>query len=165
MINAQQLRDYVIIPACSEVDGLYSLSAEILLLATCAHESRMGHFLAQSPVGPALGIFQMEPATWRDNWSWLKRRLHLKEAAIRFGGAEPCAEDMVYNLRFAAFMARIHYWRRPQSLPSPEDVDGMWLYYKRYYNTILGAAREEDFMAAFNRHVAPIYRNERISFA
>lgn len=165
MIRPQHLKDLVVAPALSQVPELWSPSAEMLVLGTCAHESRMGHFLAQTPIGPALGIFQMEPPTFLDNWRWLSRRLPLKEAAITLAGPEPCAEDMVYNLRFAAYMARIHYWRRPEALPEAGDMKGMWRYYKRYYNTRLGAAREEDFMEAFHRYVAPLYIGEGIQLS
>ena len=46
--------------------GLYSPEAAELLLGTCAQESAYGKYRKQLGGGPALGIFQCEPATFND---------------------------------------------------------------------------------------------------
>lgn len=61
MINTNQLREYVIIPALSKLNA-YSKDAEELLIFTCAVETNGGEYLKQIQ-GPALGIYQCEPTT------------------------------------------------------------------------------------------------------
>ena len=66
-INPNQLLRYVIKPALTLLD-MESPAAEALMLGTVAQESHCGRYLHQLGKGPALGIFQMEPTTYRDIW-------------------------------------------------------------------------------------------------
>lgn len=67
-INCEQLRLYVIRPTLEKIE-LWSEAAENLLLGTTAQESHMGTYIKQVGKGPALGIYQMEPATHKDIWT------------------------------------------------------------------------------------------------
>lgn len=148
-IDASQLLRYVIRPALAELGERYaSLDAAFLLLATAAQESDLGRYLYQLGGGPARGIYQMEPATLHD--------LYTNYLAYRgpYMGLED-AERVVYDLRYATQIARLHYYRFPEPLPERFDVQGTWQFYKRRWNTPLGAAREEQFLAAWRRHVEP----------
>ena len=64
-IDAEQLRKDIVRPAIEKI-GLWSQEAEDLLIGTAAQESHLGTYLRQLGDGPALGIFQMEPATHND---------------------------------------------------------------------------------------------------
>ena len=55
--------------------------------------------------------------------------------------------------QYAAAMARVRYLRVPASIPS--DGRGMARYWKTHYNTVLGAGKIEDFIANWNRLLAP----------
>ena len=48
-------------------------------------------------------------------------------------------------------MARIHYLRVPEALPAADDVVGLAAYWKRYYNTELGAGTVEKFVESYQR--------------
>ena len=65
--DARQFRECIIRPTLRalEPEIPHSLVAEELLMLTAAHESHLGTYLKQKG-GPALGIYQMEPATYRD---------------------------------------------------------------------------------------------------
>ena len=67
MINRIQLEKYIIIPTLKEL-GMLSENAILLLIITMAIESDLGTFIKQKYDGPALGPYQMEPATYYDNW-------------------------------------------------------------------------------------------------
>src|SRR5690606_25580496 len=139
MINSKQLRELIIKPALDALQ-LYSSSAEELLVFTCATESLGGHFLHQVK-GPALGIYQMEPATYNDLWQrFISRNSRLTTLlAMHFNcPLIPPEERLIYDLRFATAMSRIHYLRVPEKLPQANDIDAIWAYYKKYYNTHLG---------------------------
>nr|WP_087475470.1 hypothetical protein [Nitrospira cf. moscoviensis SBR1015] len=149
-MDPKHLRDLVIKPACEAI-GLYSLAAEELLLGTACQESKCGTFLKQLGKGPALGIFQMEPRTYHDHWSHflVGRELGQKAGAMAYWGstdAHPAPEQMIWNLRFAAAMCRIHYYRVKDPLPAAGDIPAQAAYWKRFYNTPKGAGTVEEYL-------------------
>lgn len=160
MIDPTHLREYVIRPACEAI-GLYSLAAEQLLLGTACQESKCGTYLHQLGGGPALGIFQMEPATWGDLYKNFMAgdRLTLRDKvdalASNAGGKKfPAAEEMTFNLRYAAAMCRIHYYRVKAPLPAAGDIEAQAAYWKRFYNTPAGAGTEAEYLQNWRRYAA-----------
>jgi hypothetical protein len=157
MINPKQLRDLIIIPALDEIDK-GSDAAVNLLLGTCAQESAMGAYLSQYPSGPAKGIFQMEDATHDDIWhNYIGFRSQLYkdlQGAFDDDFFEP--ETMIFNLRYAAVMCRIHYLRVPKALPDKDDIIGLAEYWKEFYNTHLGAGEVSEFMDNYQRYVLDV---------
>jgi len=156
-IDTEQLKKLIITPTLKELD-LYSHSAVNLLLGTCATESQMGTYLKQKGTGPALGIYQMEPATFDDiSENYLEYRPNLI-ARVRM-----CMEydqsfsfvvtDMIWNLKLATAMCRIHYLRIPQPLPKSSDIYGLANYYKKYYNTEKGKGSVGKFVADYEAYV------------
>lgn len=151
MLSAAQLRQFVIKPALQDL-VLYSDAAEELLIFTCANESNGGFYLKQI-AGPALGIYQMEPKTYNDIWQNYiihKHDLQLKLLHHFNAPVMPDENRLIYDLRFATAMARIHYTRSLEPLPKFYDVDSLWLYYKKYYNTYLGKA---DYHEALTKYL------------
>lgn len=145
MLDCSQFRSLIIEPVLSKL-RLYSKNAEEILVFTCAAES-LGGTLLQQVKGPALGIFQMEPNTYTDIWvNYIRARNQLATLmAIHFGCNKiPEVERLIYDLHFSAAMARIHYLRAPGNLPDAKDIDGIWDYYKKHYNTEKGKAKKED---------------------
>lgn len=130
--------------------GLYSPNAEELLMATCAQESLLGAF-HQQVNGPANGIFQMEPGDHDDIWhNYLAYHLGLA-GDIKQYGSTPA--DLVTSDEYATAMCRVHYARAPRALPSPTDLNGLWMYYKVNYNSIHGAATMAQFYHNYHRLV------------
>jgi hypothetical protein len=134
--------------------GLYSLNAEELLMATCANESNLGQYRTHVH-GPARGIFQMEGEDFNDIWTnYLKYHLDLSTSLQALNnGNQGTADDMVNNDPFAIAMARVHYSRKPGNLPASTDIEGIWAYYKHWYNTPAGAATHDEFIAKYNKFV------------
>lgn len=91
--------------------------------------------LQQYGGGPALGFWQMEPATFSDNLAWLKRAA--PDVAEQIQDASDMAEQPVTG----ALMCRVHYMRKPFSFPAGlitrSAIAGI---HKQFYNTALGAA-------------------------
>lgn len=148
MINPGQFLDLVVGPTLAhlEMDGD---AARALLMGTAMQESALS-WLAQVR-GPALGIFQMEPATFFDiRHSWLPARPAVRAKVQDLStGTKP--EEMVWNLRLAAAMCRLQYRRHAEPLPAADDVRGLAAYWKRYYNTPRGAGTVEQFLASYER--------------
>ena len=153
-MRAQDIIEYVIRPTL-EYLGMYSEAAENLLIGTAAHESRF-EYLHQVK-GPAIGLWQMEPATHYDLYiNYLDTRSSLKTkirglAAGRFSGMEIPADEMHGNLTYACAMARLQFWRRSEPMPHKGDIEGLGRYYKKWYNSTAGKATPEDFVSAFNK--------------
>lgn len=133
--------------------GLHSDNAVNLLMGTAAQESHLGKYRKQIGGGPALGIFQMEPATFNDivkNYLRFKPGLTVKIEGV----ARVCrfhAEDIETNDLLAICMARVHYLRVSEAIPS--DVEGMARYWKKYYNTPLGKGTVEEFISNYKKLV------------
>ena len=132
--------------------SLYSVAAEELLVITAAQESLGGTYLWQNdvlgfPKGPAIGPFQMEPATHDDLWNnFLKYRPIL---AKPLGDAS--AGRMAWDWYYAIRIARLNYYRFPT--PIPADFEGQIRYYKKYWNTELGAATLGQVRSNYERFV------------
>ena len=152
MLNPKQFRELIVRRALSEVD-LWSEAAENLVMGTAAQESHL-RYLKQLGGGPALGLFQVEPFTYNDYWeNFVDDRDDLREsilAAIRTTG-EPQPDRVIWDLRYAAIMCRIHYRRIPKPLPEATDVWALARYWKRYYNTAAGSGTEHEFVDNYRR--------------
>lgn len=153
MIDIEQLRDLVVDPVLEDL-GLYNVAASELVIGTGIQESRLT-YIKQIGNGPALGIFQMEPATHRDIWiNFLKYRDELRtkmNAIARYPAEIPAPEIMVYNLRYAAAMCRVHYRRVREPLPPAGDLEGQAAYWKKHYNTELGRGTVDEYIEHVTR--------------
>jgi hypothetical protein len=57
------------------------------------------------------------------------------------------------NDRYAAAMCRIKYLRAPDALPSENDIQAMANYWKKYYNTPLGAGTPKEFKEKWPKYI------------
>ncbi len=134
---------------------IYSESATELLLMTAAHESNLSSYIYQVE-GPALGAYQMEPATLDDIWTnYLSGRAMLRHeivAKLKYI-KRPENAALATDLKFATIMARVHYLRDKQPLPKADDVEALAAYAKRVWNTEKGKATVEDYIGAYNKLV------------
>ncbi len=149
MISARDLKQFVIEPVLRDAQ-LYSDAAVNLLLGTAAQESHLGKYFMQIN-GPAVGIFQMEPATHDDIWgNYLKYKPATRPYIATLDALsyphKHRADIMFWNLRYAALMCRMHYYRKPQPLPDADDVRALGEYWKQHYNTQLGAGTVDEFV-------------------
>lgn len=138
----------VIRPALTAID-LDSPAAEQLLLGTALQESDLRNTV-QMGGGPALGYFQMEPATHDDIWAnFLGYRTELAGKVRRLAGitdGTPPATLLASHHHYAAAMTRVHYLRVKQPMPPPGDGAAMAAYWKDHYNTAGGAGSTAQFM-------------------
>jgi hypothetical protein len=149
-VNLENLRELVIRPTLQYIE-LWSQAAENLVLGTALVESK-AEYLHQIN-GPALGLWQMEPATHDDIWdNFLKYRpsmrdlLHEIQCPAQFTSG---ANELIGNLYYGAAMCRIHYWRAAEALPQAKDAEGMARYWKTHYNTPAGKGTVEKALPRF----------------
>lgn len=147
MIRMIDLLDHVIRPTLTRM-GMAGPAAEQLVLGTAIQESLGGYYLRQL-YGPALGIYQMEPATHDDlivNFLRYRRGLLTTITQMAGEGNGTIAKEMVGNLYYATAMCRAHYYRVPEALPEFGDIAGQARYWKNYYNTYLGRGSVEEYI-------------------
>jgi len=149
-INPKQLRS--LIKNTLEGLNLYSPEAEELLMGTCAQESHLGTYINQIN-GPALGIFQMEPATEIDIWY---NYVHFNEGLKKSLGGDwscPSLRRLESDLAYQIVMARLHYRRVRGYLPKVDDLEGQARYWKQFYNTPKGKGTVEEYMKNYKELV------------
>jgi len=145
-----KFRELIIRPVLEELE-MWSPAAENLVFGTALTESGLG-YLKQTGKGPALGLWQMEPATVRDISRYLARRLDLRDRLRPYCIDWPFDPDeLPGNLYLSCALCRIHYWRVPDALPRADDLAGLGRYWKQYYNTINGAGTVNDFLLRAGR--------------
>ncbi len=152
---AAQFRARVIAPVLGYLGApLDSPAAHALLLGTAVQESGLAR-LAQDPTGPALGYYQIEPATHDDVFfNFLIHRADLLHRVMTLAAPLPDRRlQLVTNAAYATAIARIIYFRAPDPLPAPDDIAGLAAYWKRHYNTAGGAGQVSDFIANYQRFI------------
>lgn len=148
MFTAKELRQEIIQPVLEHLD-IYSLARENVLFGTGAHESKMGRYLQQIGGGPALGLYQMEPATYRSIWlDYLIYKPNLTQKILAIDSNNVL--NLLKNPRYATAMAAIKYLWAPGRMPEAEDIEGLAKYWKKYYNTELGKGTVDQWITDYN---------------
>ncbi len=158
-----QIYHFIIKPTLRylEMDGP---AARRLLLATIAHESKGKHIdqrlsSSDTTLGPAYGLYQIEAGTHHSLYEdYLKYhpRTRTKLDVLAAGWPSPliqCATNLVY----ATAVARLIYYKVPRELPEPDDLEGLWWYYKYNWNTLQGKAKKEDWFYTYDKMVLPVF--------
>ena len=161
-MNAQQLYDHIIKPTHLYMGGNYeSKNANFLSLCTAAIESNCGYYIKQVG-GPALGIWQMEPETLKDvidNCDVMRHDsfVTLLDRVDCFEASEFLEVSLIVSPMYACAMARLKYSMDKAPLPDHNDIKAVYDYYKRIYNTLLGASTYEKFKSALaNNHIMDV---------
>lgn len=155
-LDVDHVRLSIIRPVLRTLD-LWSEAAENLVLGTALQES---HLIALHQYrGPAMGVFQMEPATHADihaNYLVYLPELHKRVnrfAGYFYAGELPDPVEMIGNLYYACAMCRVHYRRVAENLPAATDAGALASYYKRHFNTTRGKATVAQALPHFYRAV------------
>jgi len=98
----------------------------------------------------------MEPVTYRDLWvNFLQHRAQLAAAVLAWSTCVPPdvppSSELIGNLNYATAMCRVHYLRVPAKIPAslPEQAE----YWKRFYNSELGAGTAREYVSSWRRFV------------
>lgn len=148
-LHPMQFRKLIITPTLQRI-GFLTVAAEELVLGIAIQESGL-QYLKQLGMGPALGLWQMEPASHDDIWrNFLSSRPKLA-SDILGPYSKPDADRMVWDLTYACAMCRIHLFRAPGDLPRAGDLAGQAAYWKRHYNTLRGAGTVAEYIANWKK--------------
>lgn len=152
-MNQEQLRNFIKRTLTKVSPVMATNNAVELLMLTAAQESHLGEYIRQLNNGPAMGIFQMEPRTHDDIcFRYLNRKGELKASILRVSNCREFDSAVLeYNLAYSTALARAFYRRFPEALPSATDVEGLARYWKKYWNTELGAGTVEEAVENYER--------------
>ena len=130
----------------------YSDDALALVVRTGMAESGYRALRGYGEGNPAIGFWQVEPATLYDmmrNYIIYrpKHRKNLEELGMEFTG-DDIEMSVIRNIGVQAALCRLHYRRDRDPIPSWDDLKGQASYWKKVYNTHLGKGTVEHFMRA-----------------
>jgi len=160
MIHLPQVRDHI----KTILDGMGSKFASDeaveLILTTGIVES--GYRYIRQIRGPARGFYQVEPRTAHDNVvSYLAYRKHLIPRLAKASNTpieiwedsseEKWSEVLESNIAAGIIHCRLRYWRSPG--PIPKTSEGKARYWKKNYNTDLGAGSVRHYIDAVTKHL------------
>lgn len=153
-MDIEQLKQNIIYPVLA-FNNLYNPEAEAMLIATCLQETQAGKFVKLNKYGavPSLGIYQMTSYThdtiWRTQLMRPDQKKKVRDCLMFFNFVDvPKAEQMIWNVGYATFMARIFYLYINRPLPAFDDVEGQWKFYKAYWQPNTESNLEE-----FTKHL------------
>jgi len=130
-----------------------------ILLGTCAQESGF-QYTQQIGGGPALGLLQVEGVTETSIWAdYLAYHADIADWFLtRCGRDAPNDAARQFDMIYGILLARVlYYWRDPDPLPAVTDIDTQAKRWKQFYNSPQGAGSESDYVASYERLVAPYY--------
>ena len=153
-MNAETFLTDTLRPVLEDM-GMWSPSAEKLLLMTACHESGGFRTRVQDGGGPARSFFQIEPESAIDLYdNHLVFRSEKMRALDKFYPKDVCGRDRIkvegealINDRYACAVARMIYSRDAAPLPEFEDNENMARYWKRVWNTEAGKGTVDKFLA------------------
>ncbi len=150
-MSPKQLRKLVALILASLGKIYASDSAINLVMGTGAQESHL-RYIRQIGGGPALGLFQMEPKTEKDIWdNYLKYHPELVTKIKEITGHDTYGPWLEWDIAYQIIMCRLHYYRIPEQLPEG-GINSLGDYYKKYYNTIQGAASVTEFVSNYYKY-------------
>ena len=154
-LNPKQLRDLITETLDIVLPEMNSPEAVELLMMTAAQESFCGRFIKQLICGVAKGIFQMEPATYDclfTNYIRYDQDLLLKITSMFPVDITTLEIQLCGNLPYQIVLARLNYRRKPGRIPAVDDTLGLAYYYKKYWNTYLGAATIKEVLRNYHKY-------------
>jgi len=143
----------------------YSESVARLLMGTAATEShlkdRRQRGFSNERLDGAWGLWQTEQGAVADSVLYLRRRGDVLAHAARFVDLSTLfhmdvrerLERIRIDDRFAVLFARLHYLRKPSSVP--EDLRAQAAYYKQHYNTVAGKGSIQKYINDWHQFIEP----------
>ena len=130
----------------------YSDDALALVVRTGNAESGYRALKGYGEGNPAIGFWQIEPATMYDMLkNYLKYRPKYRNSLESLGmnlEGDDIEISVMSNLAVQAALCRLHYRRDSKPIPSWDDLEAQGKYWKRVYNTVKGRGTVGHFIKA-----------------
>ena len=131
--------------------GCYSDDALALVVRTGMAESGYRELRGRGKGNPAIGFWQIEPATMYDMMkNYIQYRSQYKFQLMDMGMdfEDNTILTVMSNLSVQAALCRLHYRRDRERIPCWADLEAQGEYWKRVYNTELGRGTVKHFIEA-----------------
>ena len=147
--EAQHVYDLIVKPVLPLI-GMDSPSARMLIVCTGQVETGFDYLrqvLTGGNYGEGYGWWSQQQNSFTQNQRYLTRDSKLKDRILSacYLQSMPTIDAILWNIRFAMCMARVHYWQYDEPLPDADDLEGLGKYWLKYYNSG-GKGRLERFM-------------------
>lgn len=153
MFHVEQFKKLIIEPALYNI-GLWSESATNLLVGTALIESNLKYF-KQVPQGPALGLFQIESATYQDICNRSHKYPEIRNKALKYLGYKDFPERayrLISDIALSVIIARLKYYLHPSSLPPSDDIPALAEYWNTIYNTNISLEKQYLFAGLYKKY-------------
>ena len=137
-MNNENIIKHIITPALQAINS-YTDDRLDMVFFTGGVETLYQHIRQIN--GPALGLFQQEPADQDDIWRNLlgqSSKNHLVNGLVYLSKRPGIYQELEVNPFYAAAMCAIHYMRYPEPLPKAGNRTAQAEYWKCFYNTVAG---------------------------
>ena len=164
-IEPNQLRNLIDQTLKVIIPTTWSIEARELLMMTAAQESHCGRYLQQVGCGIALGLFQMEPATYKDcyqNFLVYHKNLRGLVEENFLVHEDNFKVNLMGNIPYQIVMARLQYYRFSEAIPSTPQhsvfnsdfIHALACYYKKYWNTKKGKATVGEALRNYDKYAS-----------
>ena len=130
----------------------YSDDALALVVRTGMAESGYRALKGYGENNPAIGFWQIEPATLYDMMrNYIVYRPQYGKALEKLGmefKGDDIEMSVISNMAVQAALCRLHYRRDSKPIPSWDDLQAQGEYWKRVYNTSKGRGTIKHFIEA-----------------
>ena len=130
--------------------NMYSEDAASLIYRTGQAESGY-RILRQYGQGPAIGFFQLEPATMNDiidNYVDYRPQIKTDLYSLGYDDSDGAELRVMGNIHLQIAFCRLKYRRDKHPIPKTSDIIAQAEYWKRVYNSHLGKGTVEHFLKA-----------------
>lgn len=87
---------------------------------------------------------------WKEYWKWRK----IDDKMLLVLNSDTERFEFMCNLELQILSCRLVYWFKSASpIPSEHDIEGLAGYWKKYYNSYLGAGTVEGAIEKYNKYV------------
>ncbi len=150
LINIAQVREFSAAVAAIFPGSNQTLTTQIMV-ETAAAETQCGTLVDPTKRGAGRGLFQCDDLPFADTINRSKRTdLELIRSRFGIDMSVVKASDLDYSPLLAAIVCRLFYMLRPGSIPA--TVEERAAYWKKYYNTALGAGTVEHYLESAKRY-------------
>lgn len=152
MLNIKQFRKDLVRPTLQGIK-LWCQASENLVVGTSLQESMLTELVQDG--GVALGLMQVEPATYHDICTRLASHYSLRQSVLDYTYLRELPSDpnvLIGNITLSIIICRIKFYFSAYQLPDATDINGLARMYKTIYNTSTGKATEENFVKLYEQY-------------
>lgn len=125
----------------------------ILMLATCYQETHMGTLRDSTRYAAGTGIMQFDKMPYNDIKNRSGKYYDICKNEFNIDITKVAYRELELSPLTSIVMARVKYKLVPAKIPSWDDFESVWWYYKDNYNSKLGKATKREFENSYKKAI------------